>query len=132
MANWLEKIFPFIKIDRELTPRDLGREGEKEAVRFLKNQGLKVLGTNVRIRKYEIDLIARDGNELVFVEVKTCRNDKWNYPEDKVNYKKRKNLRKAGKQYIIRYAPHTKYYRFDIIAITWEPTLSVQWIKNAF
>ncbi|MGC9053067.1 MAG: YraN family protein, partial [Candidatus Hydrogenedens sp.] len=65
-------------------------------------------------------------------EVKTCRNDKWNYPEDKVNYKKRKNLRKAGKQYIIRYAPHTKYYRFDIIAITWEPTLSVQWIKNAF
>ncbi len=132
MANWLLKIFPFIEINRELAPKDLGKEGENEAVRFLKNQGLKVVGTNIRIGKYEIDLVARDDEELVFVEVKTCRNDKWSYPEDKVGYKKRKNLRKAGKRYIARYAPQTKYFRFDIVAITWEPSVSIHWIKNAF
>lgn len=132
MANWLLKIFPFIKIDRDLSPKELGREGENEAVRFLKNQGLKVLEKNVRLGKYEIDLIARDGEELVFVEVKTHRNDKWNYPEDKVDYKKRKNLKKAGNRYILRYAPQIKYYRYDIVAITWEPSVSIHWIKNAF
>ncbi len=126
------KILPFIRIDKELISKELGREGENEAVRFLRNKGLKIIGRNERVGRYEIDIIAREGEEIVFVEVKTCKNDKWNYPEDKVNYKKRKNLKRAGNRYILRYFPKAKHYRFDIIAITWEPTISVYWIKDAF
>ncbi len=132
MFNWIFEIFSWIKIERNLSPKELGREGEKEAIRFLKNQGLKILAKNVRLGRFEIDLIARDSEELVFIEVKTCRNDDWSYPEDRVDYKKKKNLKKAGIQYIRRYSPDTKYYRFDIIAITWEPEVSIHWIKNAF
>lgn len=132
MFDWFQKIFSLIRIDKEYTSKELGRAGEDEAVRFLKNKGLKIIGRNVRIGKYEIDLIARDKEEIVFVEVKTCKNDKWSYPEDKVNYKKRKNLKKAGSRYIFHYFPKTKSYRFDIVAITWEPTISVYWIKDAF
>jgi len=132
VLNWLSKIFPFIKIEKELTPKELGKEGESEAAQFLKKHGLKVLERNVRIGKYEIDLIAKDGEELVFVEVKTCRNNEWIYPEDKVDYKKKRNLRRAGNRYIVKYSSRIRDYRFDIIAITWEPSLSIHWIKNAF
>jgi len=130
--DWFQKIFSLIRIDKKYNPKELGRAGEDEAVRFLKRKGLRIIGRNVRVGKYEIDLIAQDGEEIVFVEVKTCKNDKWNYPEDKVNYKKRKNLKRAGNRYLLRYFPKTKYYRFDIVAITWEPNISVYWIKDAF
>ncbi len=131
MVKWLLKILPFIK-KSNLTPSELGKAGEEESVRFLKKNGLKILERNVKVGRKEIDLIAKDGDEIVFVEVKTCRNENGIYPEDKVNYKKQKNIKKAAHQYIFRYLPQTKYYRFDIIAITWEPSVSIRWIKNAF
>ncbi len=132
MFDWFQKIFSLIRLDKEYTSKELGKAGEDEAVRLLRNKGLKIIGRNVRIGKYEIDLIAQDGKEIVFVEVKTYKDNKWGYPEDKVDYKKRKNLKRAGNQYILRYSPKTKSYRFDIVAITWEPTVSVYWIKDAF
>ncbi|HOV32161.1 MAG TPA: YraN family protein [Candidatus Hydrogenedens sp.] len=132
MINWLLKIFPFVIEKRNLTPSELGKAGEEESVRFLKRNGLKILDRNVKVGRKEIDLIAKDGDEVVFIEVKTCRNESGFYPEDKVNYKKRKNIKKAAQQYIIKCLPKTKYYRFDIIAIIWEPSVSIRWIKNAF
>lgn len=132
MFNWLSKIFPFVIEKKNLTPSELGKAGEEESVKFLKRNGLKILGRNVKVGRKEIDLIAKDADEVVFIEVKTCRNDNGFYPEDKVNYKKQKNIKKAAQQYIIKYLPKTKSYRFDIIAITWEPSVSIRWIKNAF
>ncbi len=127
----LQKIFPF-----DLKPisrtQDLGRAGELEAERFLKNAGLSIVDRNVRVGKFEIDLIAKDGDEIIFVEVKTRRSDKWGYPEGSVDYKKQKALKKAGRYYFLKHCNQKQTYRFDIIAITCEPTISIEWIKNAF
>lgn len=112
--------------------QDLGKAGETEAEKFLRRAGLKVIGKNVRVGKFEIDLIAKDGNEIVFVEVKTRRSNKWGYPESSVDYKKQKGLFKAGKYYFSKHFSDKHTYRFDIIAITCEPEISIEWIKNAF
>jgi putative endonuclease len=71
----------------------------------LKRNGLKILGRNVKVGRKEIDLIAKDTDEVVFIEVKTCRNDNGFYPEDKVNYKKQKNIKKAAQQYLLKTYP---------------------------
>ena len=55
-------------------PRPLGRRGEDAAARFLKKQGYRILDRNRFLGKYEIDIIARDGNCIAFVEVKSGRN----------------------------------------------------------
>jgi len=132
VIKWLLKILPLRREASELLPFELGKAGEEEAIKYLKKKGLKILGKNIKIGRKEIDIVAEENDEIVFVEVKTCRNENWTYPENKVDYKKKENIRKTAHRYIKKYNVRKKYYRFDIIAITWEPEKSIHWIKNAF
>ncbi|HUV39502.1 MAG TPA: YraN family protein, partial [Planctomycetota bacterium] len=70
----------------------LGRWGEKQAVRFLKKQGYRVLGRNVASGVGEIDVVARDGDEVVFVEVKTRTDEDFGGPLLAVDRAKRRKL----------------------------------------
>ena len=70
----------------------LGEEGEKIAVQFLKSKGYLIHYTNWRMGHLEVDIIAENGQELVFVEVKTRSSDDYGTPEEFVNEKKEKDL----------------------------------------
>src|SRR5947199_6406806 len=97
MREWLQNLF------KRETPKDaLGDRGENVAARYLRNLGYKIIVRNFRCNLGEIDIVARDGKTLVFVEVKTRAYDE-PAPEDQVNNFKRHQLTKAAKHYLSRY-----------------------------
>jgi putative endonuclease len=111
----------------------LGQRGENLAARHLRNQGYKILIRNFRCDVGEVDIIARDGRSLVFVEVKTRANDEPT-PETQVNAAKRHQLTKAAKYYLARYGTPQPSARFDVVAIVW-PTgreAQIRHTPNAF
>jgi putative endonuclease len=79
---------------------DLGVRGEKMAVELLRKKGYRILDTNWRFGKDELDIIARDNNELVIVEVKTRSTEYFGYPEDFINKAKMQRLVRAAAEYI--------------------------------
>ena len=84
---------------------DIGRIGEKAATRFLKKNGYKILEKNLHVSHNEIDIIARDKQNLVFVEVKTrtesVENElRFGTPAQAVNYAKQKRTIQAARAYI--------------------------------
>lgn len=95
---------------------ELGKKGEKLAVNHLLQKGYKILETNWRYLKAEIDIIAQKGNTLAIVEVKTRSSDGVSAPEDAVNPKKIKLLVSAANEYVIQNDLDVEV-RFDIIAI---------------
>lgn len=96
----------------------LGDRGENRAARYLRERGYKILLRNFRCPLGEIDIVARDGRTLVFVEVKTRTEDD-PLPEDQVNPFKQHQLTKAGKYYLGRYGVPQPPSRFDVIAVVW-------------
>ncbi|MCU0359359.1 MAG: YraN family protein [Bacteroidia bacterium] len=95
----------------------LGRESEQRARAYLEEKGYKILETNWRHAKLEIDLIAQLTNTIIFVEVKFRKNDEYGEPELFVNRKKQNFIIKAANAYI---ALHDIQYesRFDIVALS--------------
>lgn len=74
----------------------LGKYGESLATVFLKKRGYKILARNFRAKKFgEIDIIAKEKKQIVFIEVKTKSSYHFGYPEEEFNYFKRKKLMKA-------------------------------------
>jgi putative endonuclease len=98
--------------------QSLGQRGENVATKYLRTQGMKILLRNYRTPLGEIDIIARDGKTLVFVEVKTRAYDDPT-PEEQVNLFKQHQLTKAGRQFLTRYGSKPPPARFDVIAIVW-------------
>lgn len=115
MIAWFEK---FWKQQQE-PPRDaLGQRGENVAAKYLRNLGYKIIQRNFRCGVGEIDIIAREGSTLVFVEVKT-RADDDPTPEDQVNNPKQHQVTKAARFYLSRYGVPQPPARFDVVAIVW-------------
>lgn len=98
-------------------PKPLGAAGEDLAARALRRAGYKILERNARLGKFEIDIIARDGDTTAFVEVKTRRDDSVVTPQDCVGGVKQRHIRKAARLYISRHDDPEMYYRFDIVSI---------------
>jgi putative endonuclease len=129
MFRWLANL-----LGGSTVPRDtLGDRGENVAARFLRNRGYKIILRNFRCALGEIDIIARDGGTLVFVEVKTRTADEPT-PEDQVNPDKQHQLTKAARFYLSRYGVPQPPARFDVIAIVWPPGRDpqVRHTPNAF
>lgn len=95
---------------------ELGEAGEKVALDFLKKKGYKILETNWRFGKDEIDIIVTDKEYLVIVEVKTRTTNYFGEPESFVNKAKQRFLIRAAQAYIIRHDIDLET-RFDIISI---------------
>ncbi len=99
-------------------PTPLGAQGEKLAAKFLQREGYTVLARNVRLGRGEIDIVARDGDTIVFVEVKTLRAASANFrPEDHVNHAKERNLITAAQWYMTKHPDPQAYYRFDVVSV---------------
>jgi putative endonuclease len=115
------------------TKNPLGDRGENLAARELRNKGYRILNRNFKCAGGEIDIIARDGKTLVFVEVKTRAYDEPT-PEEQINPAKMHQLTKAAKFYLSRYGQPQPPARFDVVAIVWpsgQPPM-IRHIENAF
>jgi putative endonuclease len=111
---------------------ELGKRGELIAVDYLKSRGYKILEMNWRTKHKEIDIIAIDKNEIVFIEVKTRKNDYFGDPEEAVNLKKQKLLINAAEAYIFSNKIDLDA-RFDIISVICDGSNhSINHIKEAF
>ena len=111
-----------------------GRDAEELALQFLKRQKLKPVERNFRCKSGEIDLIMRDGNNLVFVEVRHRNSNRFGSAAETVDRKKQAKLR-ATALYFLQKNPHWRHQpsRFDVIAISGilSPD-NISWIQNAF
>jgi putative endonuclease len=107
--------------------KSLGLAGEKRAEAFLRAAGMKLIARRFAAPGGEIDLIMSDGREIVFVEVKTRRDDQWTEPEAAVNAAKQRHLASAARHFIHRKRLEDRPCRFDIVAIVMpehgEPTI---------
>lgn len=97
--------------------RLLGVKGEELAVRFLKNNGYKIISRNFRSPIGEIDIIAEDKGCLVFIEVKTRSGDFFGRPFEAVNHKKMEKLKKVALYYIKNCCRAEMPSRFDVLSI---------------
>lgn len=95
---------------------DVGREGEALAANFLQQKGYEIIDRNWRYGPKEIDIVARDGDTMVFVEVKTRSTLAFELPQEAVTKKKMKNLVEAADAYLIQHNIDLES-RFDIVAV---------------
>jgi putative endonuclease len=110
----------------------LGKQGELIARKMLEEKGWKILETNWRHDKDEIDIIAMDGDELVIVEVKTRSTDYYGHPEDAVDYRKEAFLIRATEAYLEEKNLDCDS-RFDIVSIILKDNVpEIYHIKDAF
>jgi putative endonuclease len=114
MLGWLQSFFKNNAAELDV----LGQRGENVAAKFLRNLGYKILLRNFRCETGEIDIVARDGKTIVFVEVKTRVTDDPT-PEEQVNTIKQHQITKAAKFYMSRYGTPQPPARFDVVAIVW-------------
>ena len=96
--------------------KTLGRWGEEQAAATLQARGMALLHRNWRCRHGEIDLILRDGSELVFVEVKTRRTDAAGLPEEALTERKAAQLMRLANFYLAEEDPDTEW-RIDLVAV---------------
>ncbi len=111
----------------------VGCEGENLAVAYLERQRYRILERNFRCKGGEIDIVARDGKVLVFVEVKTRKTVSYGLPQLAVTLFKQRQISKAALTWLAKKRELDSCARFDVIAITFsgqEPR--IEHIPNAF
>lgn len=108
---------------------DRGRDAEALATKYLQRQGLRILARNWRCRFGEIDVIARDGAVLVFVEVRARSLAGYGGAAESIDQRKRSRLIAAATQYLAREGLDTPC-RFDAVLL--QSSDEPEWIRNAF
>jgi len=120
-------------IEKDTRKIALGKEGEKLAADFLKKSGYKIVEVNYRCPIGEIDIVARDKNELVFVEVKARKSSALGYPEEAVGIKKQKKMSQLASWYLQEKKLNDARARFDVVAVLMLPSGNdIRLIRNAF
>lgn len=123
-----------MRLFRKKEDESTGRRGERLAARFLKRQGCKILQRNCRSKFGEIDLIVRDGDAVVFVEVKTRTSGEWGDPAQAVDVNKQRRIRLTAERFATRGKIRDFTLRFDIVAIILPPDGEpvIEHYKDAF
>jgi putative endonuclease len=113
--------------------KDLGDWGEAEAARHLESRGFMIVGRQVRTGLGEIDLVALDGETLVFVEVKALERipEDGVDPAENVHRRKQRRLGLAARAYLSG-LDREPYCRFDVVTLVREPVLRVEHHAGAF
>ncbi len=112
-----------------------GGHGEEIAARYLAGQGYKIIARNVRSKFGEIDLVARHGRTLCFVEVKARRSSRFGWPEESVTPLKQHRLRRLAEWYLQAHRLSNVPVRFDVVSLILEADNSparMRLIKSAF
>lgn len=120
----------------EDTPAHLliGQIAEQTALAFLKSKGLELLVQNYRFKTGEIDIIMRDQDTLVFVEVRYRKSNRHGSGAESVTFSKRKRIINTAKHYLLTKKYTDKLCRFDVISASGQTHdgMKLDWIKNAF
>jgi len=110
--------------------RTCGTFYEEKAAAYLQENGLQILEKNFRTRFGEIDLVAKEGSTIVFIEIKYRRDNSKGYPEEAVGYRKQQKISKVSDYYRMKHQiSEFQAVRFDVIGICGE---EMAWTKNAF
>ena len=112
--------------------RAKGDMAEKAAILHLEHNGYDILSTNYTCKSGEIDIIARHGEFLIFVEVKMRRTNTYGLPREAVNLKKQDTIKKVAQFYINEKKLHSIDCRFDVIEVTGSRDMKITHIENAF
>ncbi|UCD66561.1 MAG: YraN family protein [Deltaproteobacteria bacterium] len=122
-----------------LQKKELGANGEELAARYLMSQGYRILERNYRIRLGEIDIIAEQGKDLVFIEVKTRSDTLFGSPLDSVTIPKQRQLSKVALEYMSRQGCHNRPARFDVVGVQLKglnaqqlQNVNIELVQNAF
>jgi putative endonuclease len=111
----------------------LGRIGEDLACRELERRGYAIVARRYRRRSGELDIIARDGDTTVFVEVKSRRGQAFGHPAEAVDFRKRRRIARLAKGYVIRHRLTDRPCRFDVVSIRFDqPCPVIEVYRNAF
>ena len=110
------------------------QKAEDLAARYLREKGYILLHRNLRLDRFEVDIVAKQGDTIVFVEVRSRTYDAILTPEETIQYTKRKHLRAAARRYIAWHGEPGCYYRFDVIGVVMAPEAEacIHHIENAF
>lgn len=108
----------------------LGKSGEDIACKYLENEGYIIYLRNFRCKQGEIDIIAKDKKEVVFIEVKTRSNKKYGKPVDAVNSIKQKHIYEASKYFVYYNHLENSYIRYDVMEILKKEKYYINHIKN--
>jgi putative endonuclease len=119
----------------EKNKRDIGKEGEDIAVKYLAEKGFDIVERNFHYSNIgEIDIVARDKNQLVFIEVKSRLNLEFGEPEYAITPKKIKQIKKIAELYLFDKEIEEVDCRFDVVAILLEDKSNpkITYYENAF
>jgi putative endonuclease len=112
---------------------DLGRRGEALALEKIQSFGYQCLASNYRCSLGEVDLVAKDGDTIVFIEIKTRKGRSLGYAKEAVHEKKKRQLSKVALAYLKNNGLLGRKARFDVIAIRLrEGGAEIELVKNAF
>lgn len=117
-----------------MSTTQVGKSGEDLASNFLQKKGYKIIERNFTIRGGEIDIVAIDGDALVFVEVKTRSSHQFGLPAESINYYKIKFLQRAAKFYRRNRQDKMKLpdlERIDVVTVDYTKEQPLELIKNA-
>lgn len=96
---------------------ELGKKGEELTCFYLESLGYRILKRNFRYTNGEIDIIAEDNGELVFIEVKTRSNNRYGEPSESITKIKKKHLYRTAQLYLKINCMEGRYTRFDVVEI---------------
>jgi len=116
--------------------KELGQTGEELAAQYLLKKGYQIIARNVRYRTGELDIVAQDGDELVFVEVRTRRSTTYGTPGESITWRKQKKVRELALTYIQQEKRQTRSFRFDVVLVVvdhvYATEASIEHIVHAF
>ena len=131
MFGWFTKLLNNAKGVRQ----QFGNKGEAEAARFLERLGYKIINRQLRGRYGELDIVALDGDTIVFIEVKTRTSTAAGHPTESITLTKQKKITRSALAVLKRNGWLKRKARFDVISIIWpegdKPPL-IQHYINAF
>jgi putative endonuclease len=113
--------------------KELGKKGEEKALRFLKKNGYRIIENNYVCKMGEMDIIAREKDTLVFIEVKTRTSTEFGPPQLAVNLSKQRQLSKVALNYLKEKHLEDPKARFDVVAILLgQKREEIELIRDAF
>ena len=118
---------------QKINKRQIGADKESFVCEWLEGRGYKIVERNFRCRNGEIDIVAREGGYLVFLEVKYRSHDMNGLPEEAVDVRKQRVISRVALYYLCRYGyGESTPVRFDVVAVFGEKNFSVALYQNAF
>ena len=121
------------KIENKLYKKNLGRKGEEQATLFLKSKGYRIVERNCKCKIGEIDIIAQNNNEYIFIEVKTRTTKSYGNPAEAINKNKIKHIINTSKYYLLKNKLKNFFIRYDVIEIYLKGNkVFINHIRNVF